>query len=331
MRPGLVILLMLLGCSSSEAGSLEGMVVNPDGEPVYHAPVRVSGVDGDSDYRTYTDRDGRFVAPRIAPGNYVVEVVMPCCRYQPYRGTPQTVGAADVESVTVELAPTDYLIALSDDPGQLAHELIARRALPDRVVGRVSDRPDFSGMWVLEDDPFAEDPSPTDEARKVVEARDPDDLSQDLFALCLPGELPIPGASTPILSRFVHTPDLLVMLFEGPPGFRQVFLDGRALPEHPNPAWLGHSVGRWEGDTLVVESTGFDVRGRIGDYPRSEKMRLTERYTRTEYGMLELEIVVDDVGSLTEPWIRQMHFDLVPQEPLIEFVCENNVWVQAGE
>jgi hypothetical protein len=136
-----------------------------------------------------------------------------------------------------------------------------------------------------------------------------------------------------MIAKFVHTPDLLVTLFEGPPGFRQIFLDGRGHPENPNPSWLGHSVGRWDGDTLVVDTIGFKASnlGLNGDYPRSEMMHLEERDTRTEYGYMDLRITIADPGVFVRPWVRNLHFDLVPQEELIEFVCENNTWVRQDE
>jgi len=127
------------------------------------------------------------------------------------------------------------------------------------------------------------------------------------------------------MTKFIHLPTLLVMLFEDVPGFRQIFLDGRSHPPDPNPTWLGHSVGRWEVDTLVVDTVGFNDRSWIARaHPHTEQLRTTERYRRPEYGRLEIEVVYDDPGAYTRPWTQNLIWYLTPQEELIEYVCENN-------
>ena len=103
-------------------------------------------------------------------------------------------------------------------------------------------------------------------------------------------------------------------------------MDGREHPENPNPAWMGHSIGRWDGDTLVVDTVGFNDRGWTGVYPRTEMMRMEERYSRDEYGKLQVRVTFDDPGVFSEPWVWNMSWDLAPQEELLEYVCENNQW-----
>ena len=90
----------------------------------------------------------------------------------------------------------------------------------------------------------------------------------------------------------------------------------------------GHSIGTWDGDTLVVDTVGFNDRGWIDVYPRTEALHTVERYTRTEYGSLEVEFVVEDTGVFTAPWVQHMTWDLAPQEELFETVCEHNRWGQ---
>ncbi len=332
MRQSILIFIAALWLPAlAHSGSVSGKVLDPAGHPVYHAPVRVIDSAGTVDERRFTDREGGFAVTDLPSGTYVVEVAMPCCAFEAYASAPVELDASQSLAKPIVLTRTDFLIALADDPGSLASELLERRQLPEDPVGHVDGHPDLNGVWLLEDDPFPAEPQPSAWAEEVAAARDPDDLAQDLFARCLPGELPVPGASIPMVTRFVHTPELVVMLFEGPPGFRQVFLDGRSHPEFPNPAWLGHSIGHWEGDTLVVETIGFDTRGQSGDYPRSESMRLVERYTRTDIGYMDLELTIIDPPVFAAPWTRNLHLDLVPQEGLIEFVCENNVWVDGDE
>jgi hypothetical protein len=337
-RSGTVIrfalLLAISGAATAqqETGSILGIVSGVDGAALGHAPMRAWSAQTATDARTYSSDAGRYEINGLAPGTYRIEVAMPCCTYAPFSSGDVLVKAGSALELDIRLEESGDLIALADDPGALAAEVLSRRVIPDAPVPSMVDgRPDLSGVWLVEDDPFPEEPEPLPWAEEAARQRDAGDLREDLFALCLPGELPIPGASIPMIARFLHTADLLVMLFEGPPGYRQVYLDGRGAGEVPSPSWLGHSVARWEGQTLVVDTVGFNARGRNGDYPRSEMMRLEERYTRTELGYMDLRMTIYDPGVFTRPWTRNLHLDLVPQEDLIEFVCENNKWLENGE
>lgn len=132
------------------------------------------------------------------------------------------------------------------------------------------------------------------------------------------------GAASPFITKFVHTPLLLLMLFEDVPGFRQIFLDGRSHPSDVNPTWMAHSIGKWEGDTLVVDTVGFHDRSWIGVYPHTEMLHMIERYRRVDFGHLEVLVTFEDPGAFTKPWNMNLTWDLAPQEELLEFVCENN-------
>ena len=125
--------------------------------------------------------------------------------------------------------------------------------------------------------------------------------------------------------KFVQTPGLLLILYEDAPT-RQVFLDGRSLPEDPNPAWMGYSVGHWEGDTLVVESAGFNDRTwlDLSGRPHTESLRLTERFRRTDVGRMQLEMTFDDPKTYSRPWTIAVDVHLFPDTELIENVCNEN-------
>jgi hypothetical protein len=132
------------------------------------------------------------------------------------------------------------------------------------------------------------------------------------------------------MTRFVQRPDLLVILFEDVPGFRQIYLDGRSQSENPNPTWMGHSVGRWESETLVIDTVGFNDRGWTEIFPRTTMLRMEERYTRTSYGSLEVVVTYDDAGVFVEPLTRRMVWNLLPDVDVLEYVCENNQWLGTG-
>jgi hypothetical protein len=127
--------------------------------------------------------------------------------------------------------------------------------------------------------------------------------------------------------KIVETPGLTLILTEQLTQFRQIFTDGRALPENPNPTWMGYSVGRYENNSLVVETSGYHDRVWLDlfGHPATERMRVTERFTRRDFGHMDLEITIDDPGAYTRPWTVSYSLTLVPDTELLEMVCvENN-------
>lgn len=107
---------------------------------------------------------------------------------------------------------------------------------------------------------------------------------------------------------------------------RQIFLDGRGLPRDPNPSWLGYSVGKWDGDTLVVDTIGFNDRTwlDIGGHPHSESLRITERFRRVDLGHLELRITIDDPKTFAEPFTVTKHPKLRADYEMLEYICNEN-------
>ena len=147
-------------------------------------------------------------------------------------------------------------------------------------------------------------------------------------AHCLPLN-PIQLHSHPQARKIIQTPGLVLILYEANDGIRQIFTDGRPLPDNndADPWWYGYSIGKWEGDTLVVQTIGFKDQGWIDEEgtPNTNAARLTERFRRLNYGTLEIEITVDDPKTFTRPWSFKLDQRLMPDTELIEFVClENN-------
>jgi hypothetical protein len=127
--------------------------------------------------------------------------------------------------------------------------------------------------------------------------------------------------------KLIQTPELIVILYEASMGIRQVFMDGRPPPEHDSqPWWYGYSVGRWEDDTLVVETSGLRDDGWLDVFgtPLTDAARLTERFRRVSYGRMEIDITVDDPKAYSSPWTVRVNQRLLPGEELIEFVCLEN-------
>jgi hypothetical protein len=127
--------------------------------------------------------------------------------------------------------------------------------------------------------------------------------------------------------KIIQTPDVMVILYEGNAGVRQIFLDGRPLPDNdPQPWWYGYSIGNWDGDTLVVETVGFrdggwlDVQGS----PLTDEGKLIERFTRLDYGHLQIDVTVDDPKAYTEPFTVRVRHRVMLDTDLIEFICNEN-------
>lgn len=320
------LLLAHVASAQSAAGSLVGRVVGPSGAAVANLPIRAVNTAAGTDARTYSGRDGTYELAKLTAGQYVVSVATPCCAFAPYRNDAVTLATGQRLELVIRLQEGFSLNVLGDDPGTIANEVRSRQKIPNLPVPTLAGRPDLSGVWLVNDDPFPEQPPALPWAEKVVQQRLANQLRDHPHTRCLPDALPVPGGSPPFMGKFVQTPGLLVILFEDTPGFRQIFLDGQRHPAVPNPTWMGHSIGRWENNTLVVDTVGFNTEGWNGLFPRTEQARVEERYTRTDYGHLDVRFTVTDPGVFTRPWAQQMRFDLAPQEELIEFVCENNKW-----
>lgn len=192
-------------------------------------------------------------------------------------------------------------------------------------------KPDLSGVWLVKNGTFylgtglkPEDMQPW--AAAVYKQREDDFRKETDGIACLP---PGPKAGIGVGNfpmKFIQTPSVIAVLYEYHTIFRQIFTDGRALPtEDANPTWMGYSVGRWDGDTLVVTTAGYNDRTTLdlAGHPHTEALRVTERYHRRDASHLDLQVTIDDPKAYTRPWTHSFEFDLIPDGDLIEYVCEN--------
>jgi hypothetical protein len=249
----------------------------------------------------------------------------------PYQSEPVELQPGEEHPFNIQLEQGFQLNTIGDDVGIATSQILAEQDVPDLPVPRTADgKPILTGMWMYGHDPFPPAPKLKDWAAKLVTERTANHFVDSPRFRCLPTSLQIPTHTPPIFGKFVHTPDLIVILFEGVLGYRQIFMDGRDHPEDADPSWLGHSIGWWEDDVLVVDTTGFNDRGWTGlTHPRSEEFHVIERYRRTSYGSMELELTIEDPAVYDEPWVRQMPIYLAPNESLFEFVCENEQWLDS--
>ena len=130
----------------------------------------------------------------------------------------------------------------------------------------------------------------------------------------------------PTPRRIIQSPTVIAILFESYNHFRQIYLDGRSLPEITQPSYMGYSVGKWEGDTLVVETNGLNDQGWLDmeGHPQTESTRIIERLRRRNFGHIDLQITVTDPKAYTKPWtVNLAGLDYLPDLEMIETICEN--------
>jgi len=210
-------------------------------------------------------------------------------------------------------------------------------------------KPDFSGIWEAENilpcDPSranCTDLRASPEVRNIAQGL-PDGLPYQPWAAdlvkarsagigkdwphsrCIP--LGVPEIHTvPEFKKIVQAPGLLLFLDEWNASYRQIFTDGRSLPVDPQPSWNGYSSGKWEGDTLVVETAGFrdglwlDMKGD----PMTDAAKVTERFRRLNYGNMEIEITVDDPKAYSKPWSIKLKQFIVLNTELLDYMCMEN-------
>jgi hypothetical protein len=167
-------------------------------------------------------------------------------------------------------------------------------------------------------------------AAQLKAARAEQESKDNPDAHCLPMGL-VQFHMHPQPRKVIQTPEFLAILYEGNAGVRQIFTDGRALPSaEAQPWWYGYSVGRWEGDTLVVESTGFRDGGwlDIDGSPMTDAAKMTERWRRTNFGTMQIDITIDDPKAYTRPFSVRVHHWLLTDTHLVAdlfvFICQEN-------
>jgi hypothetical protein len=222
--------------------------------------------------------------------------------------------------------------------------------LPDKSIPRTTDgkpnlaapaprkadgKPDLSGIWQIPGPKYlqniAADLKPEDvpmqpwAAALTKERMTGIHASEEPDANCLPQGVPKINV-TPVPFKIVQNPDEVIILYEAFGIYRQIFMDGRKLPNDPNPSWMGYSVGKWDGDALVIETSGFNGKMWIDQagHPTTEALKVTERLRRLDFGRLQFQVTIDDPKAYTKPWTVTEEFKLLPDTDLLEFVCNEN-------
>jgi hypothetical protein len=200
----------------------------------------------------------------------------------------------------------------------------------DAPPPRLADgTPDLSGLWRTDPgaylDNIASDLKPGETlpwAEALFKRRSEEFGTNHPTYRCMPEIGPL---YTFNIFKMLQTPGTMAMLSESGP-YRQILTDGRELPKDPNPTWMGYSVGRWEGDTFVVSSGGFNDQTWLdyNGHPHTEALRVTERFRRKNFGEMEVLVTFDDPKAYTRPWTVTLTARLMPDTELIEYVCGEN-------
>jgi hypothetical protein len=198
-----------------------------------------------------------------------------------------------------------------------------------QVPGMEIDTVSKYGVNILADFAPGEEPVRKDAADEITR-RNQSPSGLDTLARCLPAGIPL-GTLLSEVTKIVQAPGLTLVMHEIDNATRQIYTDGRPLPPNQNPSWLGYSVGHWENDVLVVQTSGFNEKAPIDiiGHRRSESMRITERYRRRDLGHLDVEITFDDPVVYTRPFTVKVTHLLQPDTDILEYFCNENEKDQA--
>ena len=192
------------------------------------------------------------------------------------------------------------------------------------AIPRTADgKPDFTGVWWRPAVTDGGSPQFLPAAEALAVQRRERNNADSPQSKCLPGALLRLG---PLWQLVQNKTNMIVISDDDSPGFYQIYLDGRKHPEDPNPAWRGHNVARWEGDTLVVDRVGFHEGVWLDQdsHSHSEKLHIVDRYTRPDMGHIEIVSAVEDPGVLSRPFTMKRVADLAPDQEILEFICPEN-------
>jgi len=312
----------------TEFGSLNGSVSKVDHTPLANIPVEAKNIPTGIFYKTATSPKGEYKFAQLPAGTYEVSVLM--LLYRPFLRKDFAVAAGQPAHLDIQLSDDAFGNTLGEFPALL--ELFSKRPPPPAgPTPRMPDgKPDFSGVWMTP--PAAlfsvllEQPELQPWAEALVRERILNQIKDKPSARCWPDGEPFVGLFP---TKIVQTPTVLVSLVEDVIAAHQVFLDGRGHPGDLEPGWLGHSIGKWDGDTLVIDTVGFnDKTWLFVVVPHTEKLHQTIRLRRPDLGHLQIETTYDDPGTFKKPVTTKAVDVLAPDEEIGEVLCENNQYTE---
>lgn len=298
-------------------GELRGVVSSVRG-PLAGLEVRIKNT-GSGEVKTTTTSPTGEYSMRVTPGRYEVFANLVGYGSLALRDLDVRAGAVVKADGVMRDNPN------AGTPGEIyfLYDRLGKTPPTGPTPKTADGRPDLSGVWLPGQDLEPEVP-PFQPWAAEAASKYADRPGDDPRAQCLPSGVTRMHALD--LVKFVQTPTLLIALIESAvPPVRQIFLDGRGHPPNLQPTWMGHSIGRWETDTLVIDTIGFNDKGWLeGIRPQTEQLHVIERYRRIDAGRMSLEITIDDPGAYTRPWKVRRLLQLAPGEEVQEYICNEN-------
>lgn len=314
----LALFLVTAAAFAQNNATVTGTVLNLPGEKVPNAPIQLTNAATKQTYKATSSAQGAYTLA-VPAGTYEVSVNV--LGYNPFE--QKNVSAAAGQTLRLDVRLVDYQFDTLGDGKEFRIDLFTPHETPKGPTPRTREgKPDFTGVWYAQRtvDPGKPDMLPW--ADKVFQERLANNSKDAPGSHCLPRGINNAGALFPY--ELVQTSKRLVMLFEDDvPSHRTVYLDGRKHPKDPNPNWMGHSIGRWEGDTLVIDTIGFNDKSwlTIQGHPHTEAMHVTERISRPDLGHLNIEFTIEDKETFRTPWVIKRVADLNTKDEVGEYVC----------
>jgi len=307
---------------AQNSGSITGTVTDIYGGVLGKAAIQATNVATKAVFKAESSATGAYTLAQLPAGTYDLSAtVTGMARFE-----QKNIAVGVAHTVQLNIKVNDFSLNTVGEDRQFFEGLTTRHKTPAGPTPRMANgKPDLSGVWL---GTFLQDsgkPELTPSAQAIVNERAANHLKDVPSSRCQPNGITLFGVI--FTYRVVQTPDYLVMIAEHDQPPRQIFMDGRSHPKNLDPTWLGHSIGHWEGETLVVDSVGFNGRAWIDleGHPFTERTHITERYRRPDLGHLEVEFTIDDPSSYVKPWTIKRISDLAPKgEEVAEYVCTEN-------
>jgi hypothetical protein len=321
MRPyGIFALLLLAGAAFAQnGGTITGTVLDLAGERVANAPIQITNVATHAVYKATSSDHGSYTVAQLPSGAY--DITVAALGYNPYAQKNVTVAAG--QTLRLDIRLFDFQLGTLGDGPEFKKDQQSPHTTPSGPAPRTRDgKPDLTGVWYAQRTVDPGKPELLPWAEKLLQESIANNSKDAPGAHCFTRGITAAGALFPY--ELVQTPTRLVMIFEDDlPSHRTVYLDGRGHPKDPNPTWMGHSIGHWEGDTLVVDSVGFNDKTWLDNqgYRHTEMLHVIERFHRPDLGHLEIEFTIEDPGAYAKPWIIKRVADLDPDYEIGEYVC----------
>jgi len=331
MKRAVLALALLLVATSLLAqagrGAIAGKVTTDQGDPAASVTVQAKEMATGRISSVVASKTGEFRLANLPAGTYEISVPQMGLRTARYAQPDVVIEAAKTLTFNIQLMPNNFGI-IGDDAGFL--QIYNKYSNLKGPAPKTPDgRPDFSGVWLANVDANPEPAQMLPWAVAEWNHRRERAFEGMPTSRCLPTD---PTLTLPVFYKIIQTKTLLVHLFEQDPHYRQAFLDGREHPKDLDPTWMGHTVGRWEKDTLVLDTVGLNDKSWLLQatwLPHTEMLHIVERYRRPDLAHLNIDVTIEDPGAFIKPVERHVTWLFTPGEEIFEAICaENNKFLE---